>query len=183
MTVALIKAGRPDPSCARACYVDRLYSSAFVVTSFVLAYATVFLPTFRSSMLQPSSRTQVSVLKVAVRSSSERLVVHIYQSVWRHIPIDRIIQSVPLWETRSSLLVFGAFAHLRKATVSLVISGCPSVLMSRIGRFESVQDGWRSQRWRHIEFRLTFRRRIKSRLPFAGIIRRLTYSTRFQDKG
>ena len=30
---------------------------------------------------------------------------------------------------------------------------------------------------------LTFRRRIKSRLPFADIIRRLTYSTRFQDKG
>ena len=32
-------------------------------------------------------------------------------------------------------------------------------------------------------FSLTFRRRIKSRLQFAGIIRRLTYSTRFQDKG
>ena len=30
---------------------------------------------------------------------------------------------------------------------------------------------------------LTFRRRIKSRLPFPGIIRRLPYSTRFQDKG
>ena len=30
---------------------------------------------------------------------------------------------------------------------------------------------------------LTFRRRIKSRLPFAGIIRRLSYSTGFQDKG
>ena len=30
---------------------------------------------------------------------------------------------------------------------------------------------------------LSFRRRIKSRLPFAGIIRRWTYSTRFQDKG
>ena len=30
---------------------------------------------------------------------------------------------------------------------------------------------------------LTFRRRIKSRLPFAGIISRLPYSTRFQDKG
>jgi len=30
---------------------------------------------------------------------------------------------------------------------------------------------------------LNFRRRIKSRLPFAGIIRRLSYSTRFQDKG
>jgi len=30
---------------------------------------------------------------------------------------------------------------------------------------------------------LTFRRRIKSCLPFAGIIRRLTYSTHFQDKG
>ena len=30
---------------------------------------------------------------------------------------------------------------------------------------------------------LTFRRRIKSRLPFAGIIRRLPYSTRFQDMG
>ena len=30
---------------------------------------------------------------------------------------------------------------------------------------------------------LNFRRRIKSRLPFAGIIRSLPYSTRFQDKG
>ena len=30
---------------------------------------------------------------------------------------------------------------------------------------------------------LTFRRRIKSRLPFAGIIRMLPYSTGFQDKG
>ena len=30
---------------------------------------------------------------------------------------------------------------------------------------------------------LTFRRRIKSQLPFAGIFRRLPYSTRFQDKG
>ena len=30
---------------------------------------------------------------------------------------------------------------------------------------------------------LTFRRRIKSRLPFAGIIRRLPYSTRLQDEG
>ena len=30
---------------------------------------------------------------------------------------------------------------------------------------------------------LTLRRRIKSHLPFAGIIRRLPYSTRFQDKG
>ena len=30
---------------------------------------------------------------------------------------------------------------------------------------------------------LTFRCRIKSRLPFADIIRRLPYSTRFQDKG
>ena len=30
---------------------------------------------------------------------------------------------------------------------------------------------------------LTFRRRIKSRLPFVGFIRRLPYSPRFQDKG
>ena len=30
---------------------------------------------------------------------------------------------------------------------------------------------------------LTFRRRIKYRLPFAGFVRRLPYSTRFQDKG
>ena len=30
---ALIKAGRPDKSCARACYVGRCYSSAFVVAS------------------------------------------------------------------------------------------------------------------------------------------------------
>jgi len=30
---------------------------------------------------------------------------------------------------------------------------------------------------------LTFKRRIKSHLPFAGIIRSSPYSTRFQDKG
>jgi hypothetical protein len=30
---------------------------------------------------------------------------------------------------------------------------------------------------------LTFRRQIKSHLPFSGIIRRLSYSTHFQDKG
>jgi len=30
---------------------------------------------------------------------------------------------------------------------------------------------------------LTFKRRIKSRLPFAGIIRSSLYSPRFQDKG
>ena len=34
-----------------------------------------------------------------------------------------------------------------------------------------------------ISVRLIFRRRIKSRLPFAGIIRRLSYSTGFEDKG
>jgi len=38
MTDALIKAGRADTSCARACYVGRWYSSAFVVASvFVVA--------------------------------------------------------------------------------------------------------------------------------------------------
>ena len=37
--------------------------------------------------------------------------------------------------------------------------------------------------YRVLETPLTFRRRIKSRLPFAGIIRRLSYSTCFQDKG
>jgi len=36
---------------------------------------------------------------------------------------------------------------------------------------------------RHDSLTLNFRRRIKSRLPFAGIIRRSPYSTRFQDKG
>jgi hypothetical protein len=44
MTDVLIKAGRPDTSCAYACacYVGRLYSSAFVVASvFVVAYPTV----------------------------------------------------------------------------------------------------------------------------------------------
>ena len=30
---------------------------------------------------------------------------------------------------------------------------------------------------------LTFKRRIKSHLPFAGIIRRSPYSPHFQDKG
>jgi len=33
MTDALIIDGRPDTSCARACYVGRYYSSAFVVAS------------------------------------------------------------------------------------------------------------------------------------------------------
>jgi hypothetical protein len=55
-TDALIKVGRPDTSCARACYVGRYYSFAFVVVSvfvvaswfywyklFVVAYPTVFL--------------------------------------------------------------------------------------------------------------------------------------------
>jgi hypothetical protein len=37
--------------------------------------------------------------------------------------------------------------------------------------------------WSYAKWVLTFRRRIKSCLPFAGIIRRLSYSTRFQDKG
>jgi len=38
----------------------------------------------------------------------------------------------------------------------------------------------------HCKFKscpLTFRHRIKYRLPFAGIIKSLPYSTRFQDKG
>ena len=39
------------------------------------------------------------------------------------------------------------------------------------------------QRWGLYSPVLTFRRRIKSRLPFAGIIRRLPYFTGFQDKG
>jgi len=49
MTDALIKAGRPDTSGARACYVGRYYSSAFVVasvfvvTSFVVAYPFLYL--------------------------------------------------------------------------------------------------------------------------------------------
>ena len=43
----------------------------------------------------------------------------------------------------------------------------------------SARDSWGQRP----EENLTFRRRIKSRLPFAGIIRRLSYSTRFQDKG
>ena len=42
MTDVLIKAGRPDRSCARACYVGRQYSSEFLVASvFVVAYPTV----------------------------------------------------------------------------------------------------------------------------------------------
>jgi len=35
----------------------------------------------------------------------------------------------------------------------------------------------------HIICTLTFKRRIKSHLPFAGIIRSSLYSARFQDKG
>jgi len=33
ITDAVIKVGRPETSCARACYVGRQYSSAFVVAS------------------------------------------------------------------------------------------------------------------------------------------------------
>jgi len=41
MTDVLIKAGMPDTSCARACYVGWLYSTVFVVASmFVVAYPT-----------------------------------------------------------------------------------------------------------------------------------------------
>jgi len=52
-------------------------------------------------------------------------------------------------------------------------------------RFTSVLEYTNVQDVLYIAHRtaLTFRRRIKSRLPFAGIIRRLSYSTRFQDKG
>ena len=35
----------------------------------------------------------------------------------------------------------------------------------------------------HTSYKLTFKRRIKSHLPFAGIIRSSPYSPRFQDKG
>ena len=39
-------------------------------------------------------------------------------------------------------------------------------------------------RWiKIIHDHLTFKRRIKSHLPFAGIIRSSPYSTRFRDKG
>ena len=57
--------------------------------------------------------------------------------------------------------------------VSLHIRG-GSMLASQPGGFLSQQV---------FSLPLTFRRRIESRLPFAGIIRRLPYSTRFQDKG
>jgi len=40
-----------------------------------------------------------------------------------------------------------------------------------------------SESFQQLRGTLTFRRRIKSRLPIPGIIRRLPYSTRFQDKG
>ena len=48
------------------------------------------------------------------------------------------------------------------------------------GRIQAISS---SQQKPIISVHLTFRRRIKSRLPFAGIIRRLPYSTLFQDKG
>ena len=40
-----------------------------------------------------------------------------------------------------------------------------------------------TRNWTHTYYNFTFRRRIKSRLPFAGVIKRLPYSTRSQDKG
>jgi hypothetical protein len=51
----------------------------------------------------------------------------------------------------------------------------PSILSNMIWKFEFEIWIWRKA--------LTFRRRIKSRLPFAGIIRSSPYSARFQDKG
>ena len=49
-------------------------------------------------------------------------------------------------------------------------------ITSHRSKYQSTETSWR-------EGGLTFRRRIKSRLPFAGIIRSSPYSTRFQDKG
>ena len=48
---------------------------------------------------------------------------------------------------------------------------------------EKREDKLKHVRIGHVWLHLIFRRRIKSRLSFAGIIRRLTYSTRLQDKG
>ena len=63
-------------------------------------------------------------------------------------------------------------------------------------RTRSVMSNTLARRWRrngtetrrrlsrqHEHLRLTFKRRIKSHLPFAGIIRSSPYSPRFQDNG
>ena len=51
--------------------------------------------------------------------------------------------------------------------------------------FSNTSDSRLSSRDTYVtlSFQLTFKRRIKSHLPFAGIIRSSTYSPRFQDKG
>ena len=51
------------------------------------------------------------------------------------------------------------------------------------GRMDWIELAQDRDRWRALETALTFKRRIKSHMPFAGIIRSSPYSPRFQDNG
>jgi len=82
MTDALIKAGRPDTSCARACYVGRYYSSTFVV-----AYPTVLgaqAPTFRRKL--PSSVFKRECYYPEDGGCTSLRNPAICTIIWRHIP-------------------------------------------------------------------------------------------------
>ena len=72
-------------------------------------------------------------------------------------------------------------ADLEPSTHSLTLMSYSSSSDSPTKRQEEAVCS-RTQNFGSYE-QLTFGRRIKSRLPYAGIIRRLPYSTRFQDKG
>ena len=70
--------------------------------------------------------------------------------------------------------------NIRKIVIHIQIH-CSLVVLIRLVVVRSPYDARVQVRELHLG--LTFKRRIKSRLPFAGIIRSSPYSTRFQDKG
>ena len=81
-----------------------------------------------------------------------------------------------------NLVIIANFHRFSEAVKFFVVTMIRSRLgnMSRLSWMLPVSQ---SPYYVPLYIHLTFRRRIKSRLPFAGIIRSSPYSTRFQDKG
>ena len=71
-----------------------------------------------------------------------------------------------------------SFIHVRTAISNDYTYWC---VICHLDFFPPSDDG--PEKPIHLETILTFKRRIKSHLPFAGVIRYSPYSSRFQDKG